>query len=215
LGASLFTRFMSHFIKVADDNPGWRAPLVLGWAGMRGVVSLAAALSIPILLSKNHPFPFRNLILFITFVVILVTLVIQGLTLPWIIRKVKPENKYNTITEQQQEIIIQKKIAEASLQLIEQKYGKDRSFNDHLNILNEKLKIDLSFFSQEFEEINTSKDNSLKNFQHIYLEILQHQRNILNEMNKKADFDEELIRKYFALLDLEEYNIREKLIETT
>ncbi|RYY94103.1 MAG: Na+/H+ antiporter, partial [Chitinophagaceae bacterium] len=71
-GASLFTRFMSRFIKVADPNPGWRAPAVLGWAGMRGVVSLAAALSIPVL-SNGNPFPHRNLILLITFVVILVT----------------------------------------------------------------------------------------------------------------------------------------------
>ena len=97
LGASPFTRFMSHFIKVADPNPGWRAPLVLGWAGMRGVVSLAAALSIPLLVSEGHPFPYRNLILFITFIVILVTLVFQGLTLPWVIRKVKPDDKYSPI----------------------------------------------------------------------------------------------------------------------
>ena len=47
-GASLFTRFMSRFITVADANPGWRGPIIFGWAGMRGVVSLAAALSIPL-----------------------------------------------------------------------------------------------------------------------------------------------------------------------
>ena len=48
-GASLFTRMMSHFITVADPNPGWKGPLIFGWAGMRGVVSLAAALSIPLI----------------------------------------------------------------------------------------------------------------------------------------------------------------------
>ncbi len=58
---------------------------------MRGVVSLAAALSIPLLISEGQPFPHRNLILFITFIVILVTLVLQGLTLPLVIRKVKLE----------------------------------------------------------------------------------------------------------------------------
>ena len=47
LGASLFTRFMSRFITVANDNPGWRGPVILGWAGMRGVVSLAAACLFP------------------------------------------------------------------------------------------------------------------------------------------------------------------------
>ena len=126
-GASLFTRFMSHFITVADPNPGWRGPLIFGWAGMRGVVSLAAALSVPLLIQEGQPFPYRNLILFITFIVILVTLVLQGLTLPWLIRKVKPEDKYTAIPEHKQEIIIQKKIAQASLQFLEEKYGEDRT----------------------------------------------------------------------------------------
>jgi hypothetical protein len=56
---------------------------------MRGVVSLAAALSIPLTLADGTPFPQRNLILFITFVVILLTLLVQGLTLPFILRKIK------------------------------------------------------------------------------------------------------------------------------
>lgn len=66
----------------------WRMPIILGWTGMRGVVSLAAALAIPEYLENGQPFPYRNLILFITFVVILLTLMVQGLTLPAMIRKV-------------------------------------------------------------------------------------------------------------------------------
>jgi Na+/H+ antiporter len=62
-------------------------PLILGWSGMRGVVSLAAALAIPITLSDGAGFPQRNLILFITFIVILLTLVVQGLTLPQLIKR--------------------------------------------------------------------------------------------------------------------------------
>ena len=213
LGASLFTRVMSNFIKVADPNPGWRAPLVLGWAGMRGVVSLAAALSIPLLLSEGHPFPYRNLILFITFVVILITLVFQGLTLPWLIRKVKIEDKFTSLSEQYQEIIIQKKIAQNSLQFLEEKYGHERLKNEHLNILFEKLKIDMNFFNQKFEEINSSKGNSLKNYQSIYLELLQHQRSFLEKMNHSIDCDEEVIRKYFSLIDLEEFKLREKQLK--
>jgi len=65
-GASLFTRFVSRFITVADPNPGFKGPIVLGWSGMRGVVSLAAALSIPLLIAEGQPFPYRNFILFIT-----------------------------------------------------------------------------------------------------------------------------------------------------
>jgi CPA1 family monovalent cation:H+ antiporter len=215
LGASLFTRFMSHFITVADSNPGWRGPLVLGWAGMRGVVSLAAALSIPLFIMEGQPFPYRNLILFITFIVILVTLVFQGLTLPWVIRKIKPESRVAPIPEHEQEIIIQKKIAHGSLQFLEENYSKERSSNEHIKILFEKLKIEQNFLKQEFEESRNirSKDTSISNYQDIYLELLEQQRKLLNEMNRSADFDEELIRKYFSLIDLEEFKIREKLLQ--
>lgn len=211
LGASVFTRFMSHFITVADANPGWRSPIVLGWAGMRGVVSLAAALSIPIFIRDEQPFPYRNLILIITFIVILVTLVFQGLTLPWVIRKIKPEFKFDHFSEQEQEILIQRNVAQGSIEFLDEKYGKNWTSNEHLSNLYTKLKTDLNFFTQEYKEITTSKGNDLKDFQRIYLELLEHQRNILNQMNRSSDYDEELIRKYFSLVDLEEYKIREKL----
>lgn len=73
-GAIVTTQIMKRFIKVADGrryhNIG--VPLILGWAGMRGVLSLAVALSIPLTLDNGAPFPYRNLILYITFIVILV-----------------------------------------------------------------------------------------------------------------------------------------------
>lgn len=213
LGASVFTRFMSNFITVAVSNPGWRAPIVLGWAGMRGVVSLAAALSIPILTVGGAPFPYRNLILFITFIVILVTLVFQGLTLPWVIRKVKPDMRVNSIPEEDQEIIIQRKIAHGSLKFLEENYGQERFSNEHVNLLFEKLKIDLNFYNQEFEERTNTRGNSMKSYQDIYLVLLQHQRELLNKMNNSVDCNEELIRKYFSLIDLEEFKIREKLLK--
>lgn len=62
---------------------------IMGWAGMRGIVSLAAALSLPNSVTAGAPFPARDLILFVTFAVILVTLLGQGLTLPWFIRGLK------------------------------------------------------------------------------------------------------------------------------
>ncbi len=215
LGASVFTRFMSNFITVAVANPGWRGPLVLGWAGMRGVVSLAAALSIPLLIAEGQPFPYRNLILFITFIVILVTLVFQGLTLPWVIRKIKPEESTPSVPEMNQEIIIQRKISQDSLQFLEERFSDEKSSNEYLNILYEKLKIEQNFFSKEFEEIKElgTKENALNNYQNIYLQLLDQQRKLLNKMNQHADCDEELIRKYLALIDLEELKIREKLIQ--
>jgi CPA1 family monovalent cation:H+ antiporter len=150
-GAAVFTRVASRFITVADANPGWKSPLVVGWAGMRGVVSLAAALSIPVLLDTGAPFPHRSLILFITFVVILVTLVFQGLTLPWLIRKIKLEDRFTPIPVNKQEMIIQKKIAHASLNYLREQYGNQGLKNEHLDNLLARLQIDLNFFQQNFE----------------------------------------------------------------
>jgi CPA1 family monovalent cation:H+ antiporter len=69
-----------------EIRPGLRHTFVVGWTGMRGVVSLAAALALPALLADGSPFPQRNLIVFLTFCVICVTLVLQGVTLPPLIR---------------------------------------------------------------------------------------------------------------------------------
>ena len=215
LGTSLFTRFMSNFITVADDNPGWRNPLIFGWAGMRGVVSLAAALSIPIIMTDTQMFPYRNLILFITFIAILMTLVFQGLTLPWVIRKIKPEDRYTAIAEPKQEVIIQKKIAMYSLKFLEENYGEQRTQNEHLNNLFERLQLDLNFFEKELSETDNNDENSLKSYPPIYLKMLEQQRKLLDKMNEHTEFDEDLIRKYLALVDIEEYKIREKQLQET
>ena len=78
--ATYVPRFLSRRVRHRDPYPGWRNVVVVSWAGMRGVVSLAAALSVPLAVSSGSPFPGRDLILFLTFCVILVTLVVQGLT---------------------------------------------------------------------------------------------------------------------------------------
>jgi CPA1 family monovalent cation:H+ antiporter len=213
LGAAAFTRFMARFITVADRNPGWKIPVIFGWAGMRGVVSLAAALSIPVLIQGDQPFPYRNLILIITFIVIMVTLVFQGLTLPWVIRKLNPTDKYNAIPEREQEMIIQKKMALYSLQYLEEKKGEDWQKNDHLQSLQSRLKAELNFFNRELETTGSIEGNSLKDYQRIYLELLEEQRRLLNKMNRHAEFDEDLIRKYLSLIDLEEFKTREKQLQ--
>jgi len=209
LGASVFTRIMSRFIAVADPNPGWRVPVVFGGAGMRGVVSLAAALSIPVVMDNGAPFPYRNLILFITFVVILVTLVFQGLTLPWVIRMLHVEDDDAT-SEVPQEMLIQKKLANASLQFLEENYGNQRTQNQHLNNLFQRLQLDLNQGYQQPESDNATIDNTRNLHQGVYLEVLEQQRKLLNEMNRSDDYDEELIRKYLGLIDIEEFKIREK-----
>lgn len=83
----------SHLVRTKLLHQDYAVPkprflFVLGWTGMRGVLALAAAISIPLTIADGSPFPKRNIIIFLTFAVILVTLVLQGLTLPAVVRAV-------------------------------------------------------------------------------------------------------------------------------
>jgi monovalent cation/hydrogen antiporter len=76
----------THILKQIYERPKANQAFVMGWTGMRGVVALAAANSLPLTLNDGSPFPQRSLIIFLTFSLILVTLVGQGLSLPWLVR---------------------------------------------------------------------------------------------------------------------------------
>lgn len=125
----------------------------------------------------------------------------------------KLEERPNVIPDIEQELIIQKKMAMASLQLLEEKYKEDRKRNEHLDNLFARLQLDIIFFQQDLKELANSTDNNIINFQRIYLELLDGQRQILTKMNRKDEFDEELIRKYLGLIDMEEFKIREKSLQ--
>lgn len=84
--ATYLPRLLFARIRRRDPAPPWRHVTIVAWTGMRGVVSLAAALALPLTLNHGGPFPGRELILFLTFVVIVATLVLQGLSLPLLIR---------------------------------------------------------------------------------------------------------------------------------
>lgn len=199
--AVIMTLLMKNFITVADDrNPGWKVPLVMGWSGMRGVVSLAAALSIPVYLNNGEEFPQRNLILFITFVVILVTLLLQGLTLPYLIKKIRLPSFDDYIPEEEAEITIKQQLAKQSFTFITEKYSKELEDNAALKLLADKW----NFTSDKpIESEFNSKVHS------IYLEVLDHQRQWLLLQNREENlFDEEILAKYLHQLDLEEEKIR-------
>jgi len=84
--ATYLPRLLSKSLRQRDPYPPWQYVAIVAWTGMRGVVSLAAALALPMTIENEKPFPGRDLILFLTFVVILVTLVVQGLSLPALIQ---------------------------------------------------------------------------------------------------------------------------------
>jgi len=82
-------RFLFPKIRSRDPYPEWQNMFIISWVGVRGVVSLATALAIPLTMEDGWPFPHRDLIIFLAFCVILFTLLVQGLTLPWLIRRLK------------------------------------------------------------------------------------------------------------------------------
>jgi len=84
--AAWIPRLVSPALWARDPMPAWPSLFIIGWTGMRGIVSLAAALALPLTTAAGTPFPFRSKIILITFSVIFATLVLQGLSLPPLIR---------------------------------------------------------------------------------------------------------------------------------
>jgi CPA1 family monovalent cation:H+ antiporter len=117
-------RLLSSY-RPGKSAPGWRLEMLVAWAGMRGVVSLASALAIPEMLSDGTPFPDRDLILYITFCVILATLVLQGLSLPALIRWLKFEEDHTVGTPEQQRESMSMRLALAAREHLERHYGEE------------------------------------------------------------------------------------------
>jgi Na+/H+ antiporter len=174
-------------------------PLLLGWSGMRGVVSLAAALAIPISFDDGTIFPQRNLILFITFTAILLTLVIQGLTLPYFISRFRVFDEFTSedssaLTRQK----IKQGLKEHVLQFLKDRNGKQTVAHTGLEKL---LKI--------WEEKTQATDNKMsEETKAVYLEILEIQRQYLTTLNKDPKIDEEIIRTHLYQVDLEEERLK-------
>ena len=198
--AVFITRFMSKFITVADARPqGISGPFILGWTGMRGVVSLAAALSIPLYIPDTQiAFPERSLVLYITFMVITLTLIFQGLTLPVLLKKVKLPNYDDHLPHEETQRIIRIGMAQASLDFLERNnmcedIPHSAVLNNLVNHWNELL---------ESEGSATLYDEVVRK---TYREILEEQRLWLNKLNNENErVDEELVRHFIHRIDLEE-----------
>lgn len=116
-GAYLANVIRRRLLHQKERMPGARQIFVVGWTGMRGVVSLAAAIALPQTLSNGAPFAQRNMIIFLAFSVILVTLVLQGLTLPPLIRALGLAGGSEPETEERE---ARRTVIEAALQYLEE-----------------------------------------------------------------------------------------------
>jgi monovalent cation/hydrogen antiporter len=176
-----------------------RMPLLLGWTGMRGVVSLAAALAIPITLEDGTPFPHRNLILFITFVVILLTLLLQGLTLPHLIKRSRLFEFTAEIPEEESKLKVKNHLVVETVRLLKEKQEAGFLDDPHLQRMIEQWEHKITH-PEHLRMSGQAKQN--------YLELLENQRRFLTQLNKDPDLDDETIQLQIFQIDLEEERIR-------
>lgn len=120
--AALIPRWLSVALRARDPMPPWSGLFLISWTGMRGIVTLAAALALPLTTSSGTPFPFRTEIILISFTVILVTLVLQGLSLPPIIRLLHLEAEHGL---EQEETLAREHAATAALNRLDQVAGEN------------------------------------------------------------------------------------------
>lgn len=199
-------RILSKKLREREVRPTPNSVFLVAWSGMRGVVSLAAALSVPLALG-DKAFPYRNLILFITFCVILVTLVIQGLSLPLMLKWLKievPEDEH----EQEQEIRL--RLANVALDHIEHNYGEEANSIDAFTRLRDRYKRMAEITARKLEKEDELKKRPefLHRYREMLLELVHARRVELNKMRHENQFPEELIRKKEDELDLEEARLR-------
>lgn len=198
-------RFLSRKIRETEPSPGWKGPLITSWAGMRGVVSLAAALSIPLTLN-GEAFPQRNLILLITFIVILITLVVQGLSLPLIIRLIKIEEIDDLVPEEEQIANIKLRLMKASVLHLEKNFQQEIKENELVANLKKRIESTAALTSERLEslECQTIDFNEVHEYKRVFLDIIRAQREELLQMRNEKVFELEIIQKQQMELDFDE-----------
>jgi Na+/H+ antiporter len=175
---------------------GARERMVIGWSGMRGAVSLAAALALP------DDFPMRNLILFLTFAVILATLVLQGLTLPTLIRRLRVTGDG---AEEREELRARMAATEAALDRLDELAGEDWTRDDtvaRLHGLFEFRRRRLKARAGIWED-DGAEDRSLA-YQRLVHELLVAQRQAIVRLRNQGAISNDVMHRIERELDLED-----------
>ena len=194
------------------ENDTWKNVLVVAWTGTRGVISLAAALALPLVLQNGSDFPKRNSIIFLAFVVIFVTLVVQGLSLPLLIRwlKIKPQNQ--TAIEEKE---LQLYLVTSTLQFIEEELPLDNKSQQQLK---KKYELQINDLSKEIRRHKKAKRNeeaveeappdALLTAQ---LAISKFQRELLLKLHKEEEYSDEAIKLVEREMDIDELKLNIRL----
>ena len=205
----LFT--VPYLIRLIDRRPQQRLRrvgpgprIVVGWAGMRGAVSLAAALALPLETDAGAALPGRDLILFITFAVILFTVVIQGLSLPALIRRLGVTEDGSE--EEKEEAKARYAAAQAGIARADELQAEDWTNEDTLDRARRlrefrirRLKVQLG----KMEDEDGIEDRSLS-YQRVMHEIYTAERDALVGLRNSGEISAEVMRRVERELDLEE-----------
>jgi monovalent cation/hydrogen antiporter len=185
----------------AADAP-WKGATVIAWAGMRGAVSLAAALALPLTVDAGGPFPDRELVIFLTFSVILGTLVLQGLTLPAVIRALRIEEDGLSDKEEAKARIHAAEAALARLEeLVEEDWVREETAERVRGMFNFRRERFRSRFDPDTD--GAIEDQSIS-YQRLLRELLDAEREAVLDLQRSGRIDDEVLRRVVRDLDLEE-----------
>jgi monovalent cation/hydrogen antiporter len=212
IGTRLVWTFTTTFlIRAIDRRPeqrlrraSWRERLVSSWSGMRGVVSLAAALALPLETHAGVPLPDRDLILFLTFALILVTIVGQGLTLPWLIRRLGVHE--DSSAEEHEEIRARLVAAEAALRCLDEVAEEGWAREDTLERMRGLYRFRQRRFkvrAGKIEDEDGIEDRSLSYQRLIHL-VATAQREAVVRLRNSGDISSDVMHRLERELDLEE-----------
>jgi CPA1 family monovalent cation:H+ antiporter len=206
-----WTNLITGVIRTVDRRPSqvarrgsWQLRVAGSWSGMRGAVSLAAALALPLTTNSGDPFPGRDLIQFITFSLILVTVVGQGLTLPWLIRRLGLIE--DGAEEQNEELKARLVIARAALDRVEELEGEEWTRDETLERVRALYQFRKRRFSAQAGKLDGSdgiEERSLA-YQRLMHEIYAAQRTELVRLRNERRISVEVMRRVERELDLEE-----------
>ncbi|MGY1621036.1 Na+/H+ antiporter [Geodermatophilus sp. SYSU D00965] len=200
-----------YVVRALDRRPAqrlrripWRARVASGWAGFRGAVSLAAALAVPATVGGSEPFPDRDLIVFTTAVVILLTIVVQGTTLPAVVRWARlPED-----TARGEELrLARTRATEAALDAlprVAERLGVDGDLLDRVRTEYERHARDLEV---EFSPDGDGAADERELDRRLRLGLLEHKRQAVIALRDAGEIDDIVLREVQASLDIEEVRL--------
>jgi monovalent cation/hydrogen antiporter len=199
--ATYVPRWASRSLRERDPSPPWQAVSVVSWTGMRGVISLAAALALPLTTAAGAPFPRRDLILFLTFCVILATLVVQGLSLPALIRTLGLEDDGS---QDREETVGRIEVADAALARIEELAAEDWVREETAERVRGLYNYRRGRFSARFDGDEDGIEERSAAYQRLMRELLRAQRRVLIELRNEGKIGDEAMHRIERDLDLEE-----------